>query len=277
MPEICTNVDLSWNDQDRILGRFHLMEYGMVILNESGFPVPNPKEAREKFCNLSNQILGKLSDIHLDYCAELGREISGKRVCSRIMGPSNSEQLGAILHGFLDCMALEKKISGDEKQWLYWYFNQTDRSPEISELKQQRLHRPVKKPARIEIHAGKHTFLVAEENYFTGENSKLRAGGKAMTQFDVVFLEKPGITGLTKTEMMDLFDMLAENEAYPLEIGNPCGDSTAMGVITPAAADRLDYDYDELTKFIQKILGDMERESEDGYYEFKGLRIYLSR
>lgn len=98
-----------------------------------------------------------------------------------------------------------------------------------------------------------------------------------MRLFDAVFLERPETTGLTKPEMMDLYDMLDENEAYPLEIGNPNGSSTAMGFITSTAADLLGHAYGEMTGFIQSILGDVKKESEDGCYEFRGLRIYLSR
>ena len=74
--------------------------------------------------------------------------------------------------------------------------------------------------------------------------------------------------------------MLSGLEAYPLEIGDVNGNSTAMGFITPEAAEKLDYEYDqksELGLFISSILDDMDKESEDGTYVFKDLRIWMSR
>jgi hypothetical protein len=79
---------------------------------------------------------------------------------------------------------------------------------------------------------------------------------------------------------MDLHDMLSGLEGYPLEIGDINGNSTAMGFITPEAAEKLQFEYgqeSELGRFISSILDDMNKESEDGVYEFRGIRIYLSR
>lgn len=95
--------------------------------------------------------------------------------------------------------------------------------------------------------------------------------------FDAVFLEKPGVDGLTRSEALDLYDMLSENEAYPLEIENPRGESTAIGFITPSASEKLDYDHSRMTHFVGEILGDVNLENENGVYDFQGLRIYLSR
>ena len=52
-----------------------------------------------------------------------------------------------------------------------------------------------------------------------------------------------------------------------------------MGFICPECAELLDYDYEGsgLNDFIATILDDMEKESEDCQYEFKGIRIWLSR
>lgn len=95
--------------------------------------------------------------------------------------------------------------------------------------------------------------------------------------FDVAFLEKSCVDGLTRSEAMDLYDMLSENEAYPIEIENPYGESSAMGFITPSASEKMDYDHKGLDQFVGKILGDINLENENGVYEFQGLRIYLSR
>ena len=98
--------------------------------------------------------------------------------------------------------------------------------------------------------------------------------------FEIALIEKPGDEGLTRSEITDLFDMLSRTEAFPIEIGDINGNSSAMGFITPQAAEELDYEYDqdsELGQFISSILDDMNKESEDGTYEFKDLRIWLNR
>lgn len=96
-------------------------------------------------------------------------------------------------------------------------------------------------------------------------------------EFDIVLIEKPIEEGLTRTNCMDMFDMLKGIEAYPIEIENPCGISLAMGFIGQAAADRINYDYKDLFDYLKSILADMELESEDDCYEFQNLDIYLGR
>ena len=98
--------------------------------------------------------------------------------------------------------------------------------------------------------------------------------------FDIALIEKPGTEGLTKSNVIDLFDMLEETEAYPIEIGDVNGNSSAMGFITPQAAEKLNYEYDqdsELGQFISSILDCMREETDDGIYKFKDLNIWLSR
>ena len=98
--------------------------------------------------------------------------------------------------------------------------------------------------------------------------------------FEVVLLEKPGCEGLTKSEVMDLHDMLSRPEAFPVEIGDVNGNSSAIGFITPQAAKELQYEYgqdSDLGQFVASILDDMDKESEDGTYVFKDLRIWLNR
>jgi len=56
--------------------------------------------------------------------------------------------------------------------------------------------------------------------------------------------------------------------------------SSAMGFITPQAAEELQYEYgqdSELGQFISSILDDTDKESEDGTYVFKDLRIWMSK
>lgn len=97
------------------------------------------------------------------------------------------------------------------------------------------------------------------------------------TKFDIVLLEKPDTDGLTKANCMDLYDMLKESEAYPIEIPNFNNNSMVIGFITPTAAEELKYEYEKLTQYIQQILGDIALENEMGYYTWQQLDIYLSR
>lgn len=100
---------------------------------------------------------------------------------------------------------------------------------------------------------------------------------QASQTFGITLVEKPNIDGLTKAEVMEMYDQMNGDEAYPLEISG-C-ETSAMGFITPEAAEILDYDYQEsgLNDFVAVILDDMNNESEDGTYEFRGIRIHLSR
>ena len=100
------------------------------------------------------------------------------------------------------------------------------------------------------------------------------------TEFAAALIEKPIDEGLTRSEITDLYDMLAGTEAIPIEICNPNGNSAAMGFITVQDADNLDYRYDqdsEIGQFIASILNDMNKESEDCCYKFGTMDIWLSR
>lgn len=107
----------------------------------------------------------------------------------------------------------------------------------------------------------------------------IRDGEKAQTSqtFEITLIEKPNVDGLTKAEIMEMYDQMNGDEAYPLEIRG-C-ETSAMGFITPEAAKILDYDYEDsgLNDFVSVILGNVNNEPEDGTYEFRGIRIHLSR
>lgn len=98
-------------------------------------------------------------------------------------------------------------------------------------------------------------------------------------RFDVVLLEKPMEDGLTKDEILKMYDILSGTEGYPIEHWGS-GASVAMGFITPNASEELHGEYEHnsaLGAFIASILDDMNKETEDGVYEFKGLRIWMRR
>lgn len=97
-------------------------------------------------------------------------------------------------------------------------------------------------------------------------------------KFGIALKEKPGMDGLTKQDVAELYDMLDGEEAFPLELEPDFVESSAMGFITPEAAEALEYEHQTgLREFVVNILDDMENESEDGTYEYKGIRIHLSR
>jgi len=97
--------------------------------------------------------------------------------------------------------------------------------------------------------------------------------------YGLVLREKYGTDGITKADVIDLFDMLDGTEAYPIELSAYIQESSAMGFITPKAAELIDYDYDGsgLHCYIASILDDLDRENENCVYEFNRIKIWLSR
>ena len=97
--------------------------------------------------------------------------------------------------------------------------------------------------------------------------------------YGLVLREKYCTDGITKTDVMDMFDMLDGTEAYPIELSAYAQESSAMGFITPKAAEMVNYDYEEsgLRNFIASILDDMCAENENCEYECNGIKIWLSR
>lgn len=96
--------------------------------------------------------------------------------------------------------------------------------------------------------------------------------------FEIALIEKPSCEGLTKSEVMKLYDMLSTPEGFPIDIGDTNGCSAAMGFITPEAAEELMYEYGQnsaLGEFISSILDDSNKESEDGIYTFKDFKIWM--
>lgn len=93
----------------------------------------------------------------------------------------------------------------------------------------------------------------------------------------VVLKEKQACDGLTRSEAIDLIDMLDGDEFLPIEIEAKEHESSAMGFITVAFSDEMDFNHDGLSEFVASILDDMDKESEDCRYEFCGHQIWLTR
>ena len=87
------------------------------------------------------------------------------------------------------------------------------------------------------------------------------------------------VAGLTRNDVVDLFDMLDSNQAYPIELMAREKEHSAQGFITPEAAKELEYEYEEsgLRDFIADILdGNVEVEGDNSTFWFKGIKIWLS-
>lgn len=97
-----------------------------------------------------------------------------------------------------------------------------------------------------------------------------------LTHFDIALTQKPLDSGMTKEDVIDLYDMLNEDEAFVIEIQDE--NSAAMGFITCKAAEKLNYDYETsgLNAFIKNILSDSNNESDDNIYNFNGINIWLT-
>ena len=98
-------------------------------------------------------------------------------------------------------------------------------------------------------------------------------------EFDITLREVQGVNGLTRNDVIDLFDMLNNEMVYPIELEAREHESVAMGFISPKAAESLDYDYEKsgLHDFIASILDDMNNEFDTCEYQFKNTKIWLSR
>lgn len=95
--------------------------------------------------------------------------------------------------------------------------------------------------------------------------------------YDIVLIEKPGCDGITLSDITFLFSNLKDTEAYPIEFEAKEHECSAMGFITPAAANQLDYEYQHLHAFIANILDDMNNETPTGEYIYQDLSIFLTR
>lgn len=99
-------------------------------------------------------------------------------------------------------------------------------------------------------------------------------------KYDIVLKEKENPDGLTKMDVNNIFNILANQEVYPLELEALKHESVAMGFITPEAANRIHFNYgfnSPLHYFIASILDDMNNESDNHEYEFEGIKIWLGR
>ena len=101
-----------------------------------------------------------------------------------------------------------------------------------------------------------------------------------MSNFGIMLREKEGEYGLTYDDILELMEPLKNKEVFPVEFFAKAHECVAMAFITVEAANILDFDYDEdsdISHFIAEILDDMDLETENGEYEFEGIRIKMTR
>lgn len=98
-----------------------------------------------------------------------------------------------------------------------------------------------------------------------------------MLDFGIALKQKVSTEGLNRSEIMDLYDMLAGVQVFPIELEAYCSECSAMGFISVDAAEMLDYDYEAsgLHNYIASVLDDVNLETENFEYEFKGIHIWM--
>ena len=120
------------------------------------------------------------------------------------------------------------------------------------------------------------------------ENMEVRKLGEKpyyLNWYGLALFEKHATNGLNLNELSLLYNLIAAShhnanqEVFPIEFEAREHESSAMGFITPEAAEILDYDYESsgLHDYIASILDDMNNVHRDNQYSFKGVNIYLCR
>lgn len=97
-------------------------------------------------------------------------------------------------------------------------------------------------------------------------------------KYGLVLKEKYGIDGLSKDEVIEMFDSLEDTPVFPLELQARECEFSAMGFITIKSAKLVDYDYESsgLHDFIANILDGNTPKTPNGEYEFEGIKILLT-
>ena len=97
----------------------------------------------------------------------------------------------------------------------------------------------------------------------------------------IALMEKEGPVGLDEKEILELYHAIKDGsaEVYPIEIPALEHKSSAMGFISAECAEMIGYDYEAsgLNSFVAGILDDMDKETKDGIYRFRGITIKLTR
>lgn len=94
-----------------------------------------------------------------------------------------------------------------------------------------------------------------------------------MNKYDVAVVQSDG--GISIDSFKELLEMVNDEHVLPLDLEANHAECSAIGVISVGAAERLDYDYEKLRLYLGEIMDDMDKESENGEYEYEGLKVFM--
>lgn len=94
-----------------------------------------------------------------------------------------------------------------------------------------------------------------------------------MQEYDIALYETD--RALKKQSYAELLAMVKGSEVLRVEIEADNVECSAMGFISYEAAEKLDFDYTDLNKYISEILDDLEKENDQHLYTYQGLSIYM--
>lgn len=93
--------------------------------------------------------------------------------------------------------------------------------------------------------------------------------------FDVILLQTPLEDGLDKDSIQLIASMLQNGQGYILFTTSE-NNSSAHGFIKATALEELNWKTESVEKFVKEIIGDVEKETQNGVYEMEnGLSIYI--
>lgn len=92
---------------------------------------------------------------------------------------------------------------------------------------------------------------------------------------DVVLLQTPLESGLNQESILSIANSLQPGEEY-IPFSTSENNSSAHGFIRATVLEELDWQANKIEEFVKEMIGDMEKESENGFYEMdNGLCIYI--
>ena len=99
-------------------------------------------------------------------------------------------------------------------------------------------------------------------------------------KYGIALKRKPYINGLIKEEAVQLFNLLNEEEAFPIEFESGDAECSAIGFITKESASSLDYEYkfSGLREFMETLLLTKEHidpDVKENNYQFRGIDIHV--
>lgn len=94
------------------------------------------------------------------------------------------------------------------------------------------------------------------------------------TVYDLVLHQKSDNHGLTRTEIIDMLDMM-QDEVLPIDLHVPHTETSAIGFISLPFARELKFEYERLTPYIQKAISFNKHEVADSDYTIFGHNFWF--